>query len=228
MATHLYTYEDPPRERDLDQAVQTLEQGGVLAYPTDLNWAFGCDATNTKALDRIHRLKPTHPKDRPFTLLVSSIAMAAEYGFIENSAYRLLRRAWPGPYTILLNSTRTLPRQLKDKRRVVGIRIPRSQLVCAVVERLGRPLATTSVPPLTAEGGAATDFGDDDQVLADPARFGYQVFEEFGHGLDLLLDLGHELPGLESTIVDLTTGIPEIVRRGAGDPELFAAAVGTP
>ena len=205
MGQHLYTYDDPPAERDLKRAVKVLEEDGVLAYPTDLNWAFGCDAASPKALDQIHLLKPTHKKELPFSLLCASISMAAEYVNIDNTAYRYLRKAWPGPYTVLLAATRSFPRQLKDKRRVVGIRIPNCPLMLAVVERLGRPLATTSVP----------DVGD--QKL----HFGYEVFEAFGHGVDLVLDLGQELSAQESTIVDLTSGAPELVRLGAGDPAVF-------
>jgi tRNA threonylcarbamoyl adenosine modification protein (Sua5/YciO/YrdC/YwlC family) len=213
-ALHLYTYDDPPAERDVERAGRVLADDGVIAYPTDLNWAIGCDVMNPKALDRVYQLKPTHPKDLPFSLLVSSISMASEYVTIDNGAYRLLKRAWPGPFTVLLPATRAFPRQLKDKRRVVGIRIPASPLIAAVVDKLGRPLATTSVPPLPPHAG-----GDAEGTVR--ARFGYEVMEAFGHGVDLVLDLGTELPGLESTIVDLTSGVPEIVRRGAGDLSIF-------
>ncbi len=208
MATHLYTYDDPPAERDLAKILRVLEGDGVIGYPTDVNWAFGCDATSTKALDRIHQLKPTHPKDRPFSLICSSISMAAEYVNIENATYRMLKKAWPGPFTVLLTANRNFPRQLKDKRRVVGIRIPNAPLVLAIVNKLGRPLATTSVPPL----------GADNDV---PPHFGYEILEAHGHGLDLLVDLGQELAGLESTIIDFTSGAPELIRKGAGDPRLF-------
>ncbi len=209
MADHIYTYENPTSEKDLGRALRVLENDGIIAYPTDVNWAIGCDCVRAKALDRIHALKPSHPRDRPFSLICSSISMAAEYAAIDGSAYRLLKKAWPGPYTILLTANKNFPRQLKDKRRVVGLRIPACPLVLALVAKLGRPLATTSIPPIK-EG----DFE------VNP-HFGYQVFEAFGHALDLVLDLGDERPGLESTIVDLTSGAPEIVRRGIGDPSLF-------
>lgn len=212
-AQHLYTYEDPPRERDLERACKILQEDGVLAYPTDVNWAIGCDAASAKALDQIHLLKPSHPKDMPFALICASISMAAEYANIDHFAYRYLKKAWPGPYTVLLQSNRALPRQLKDKRRVVGIRIPDCKLVLAIVERYGRPLATTSVPALEAP------HAPEDGPRAP--RFGYEVFEALGHGLDLVLDLGHELPGSESTIIDLTEGAPVLVRKGAGDPAAF-------
>lgn len=213
MATHLYTYDDPPAERDLTKLVAALENGGVIAYPTDVNWAFGCDCASSKALDRIHLLKPSHPKDRPFALICSSISMAAEYTVIDNAAYRMLKKAWPGPFTVLLQASKNFPRQLKDKRRVVGIRIPAAPLLLALVERLGRPLATTSLPPLSGPTEA-----DEIPVVA---KFGYEVFETFGHGIDYVADLGHELPGTETTIVDLVDGTPVLVRRGAGDPTPF-------
>jgi tRNA threonylcarbamoyl adenosine modification protein (Sua5/YciO/YrdC/YwlC family) len=214
MGMHLYTYDDPPAERDVSRAVRILSDSGVLAYPNDLNWAFGCDAASAKALDRIYMLKPTHPRELPFSLLCSSISMAAEYAVIDNASYRLLRKAWPGPFTVLLNATRQLPRQLKDKRRVVGIRIPTSNLLRTIVERFGQPIATTSVPTINLKLPQG--------AVAQPPKFGYEVFETYGHAIDLVLDLGGELPGLESTIVDLTSGHPTIVRPGAGDPSLFS------
>lgn len=209
MADHIYTYDDPPSERDLARALRVLEDDGVIAYPTDVNWGFGCDCVSSKALDRIHALKPGHPRDRPFSLICSSISMAAEYANIDGVAYRLLKKAWPGPYTVLLTANKNFPRQLKDKRRVVGIRIPDCKMLLTLVEKLGRPLATTSIPPVKA--------GE----FEDPPHFGYQVQEAFGHAIDIVLDLGDERLGLESTIVDLTSGGPEIVRRGVGDPALF-------
>lgn len=215
MAIHLYTYDNPPADRDIKKTIAVLEQDGILAYPTDQNWAFGCDASSPKAIDRIHRLKPTHPKDRPFSLICSSISMAAEYVNIGNAEYRILKKAWPGPYTVLLTATKNFPRQLKDKRRVVGIRIPDCSMLCAIIDTLGRPLASTSVPPVRPT--------EDDEIPIFP-RFGYEVEETYGHALDLILDLGNEHPGIESTVVDMTSGYPEILRVGAGDPSLFESA----
>jgi len=204
---HLYTYVDPPSQRHLDQACSILEAGGVLVYPTDFNWALGCDATSTKGLERIQKLKPEHPKHRPFSLLCSSISMAADYGNIDHHVYRWIKKLWPGPYTILVERNRNLPRYIKDKRKVVGLRIPDNVLVVALIEKLGKPLATTSVPLL--RNGATP-------------RFGYEVVESIGHGVDLVLDLGDELPGLESTIVDFTQGFAEVIREGVGDASIFS------
>ena len=209
---HIYTHQNPLVEKDVDEACAILEAGGVVAYPTDVNWAFGCDSANAKAMDKIRMLKPGHPKERPFSLICDSISMASQYGNIEHAAYRVLRKALPGPFTVLLERNRSLPRQMKDNRKVVGIRIPDSELVRGLATRLGRPIATTSVPYVTA-------FSSDGELEAP--RFGYQIMEAFGHALDLILDLSEELPGTETTIVDFTQGTSEIVRIGAGDPELI-------
>ena len=206
MADHLYTFDDPPSERHLDLACRMLEKDGVIAYQADFNWAFGCDASNPRAVDRIRMLKPSHPKDQPFSLLCSSISMAADYANIDNTAYRLLKKAWPGPYTVILQRNRTLARQIKDKRKTVGIRLPVSLMLNALIARFSKPLASTTVPGV-------------DQFT--PIKFGYEVMERFGHGIDLILDLGNEVAGTESSVVDLSDGAPVLVRRGEGDLSFF-------
>lgn len=206
MAEHLYTFINPTAERHLSKVCRILEADGVIAYPMDVNWAFGCDAGSPKALERIRRLKPTHPKEQPFSLICSDISMAASVGNIDNHQYRVLKKCWPGPYTVILKRHRSLPRQIKDKRPVVGVRIPESPLMRDLVKMWGKPLATTSVPLLS------------DGTMA---KMGYQVFDEFGHGIDLLLDLGEELPGLDSTVIDFTEEQPILVREGVGDPDVF-------
>jgi tRNA threonylcarbamoyl adenosine modification protein (Sua5/YciO/YrdC/YwlC family) len=206
MGKHVYTYDNPPSEKHLKEACRILENGGVIAYPTDFNWAFGWDATSSKALSRIERLKPNHPKGQPFSLLCSSIAMAATVGIIETNAYRLLRKALPGPFTILLKPAKGLAKQLHEKRKTVGIRIPQNALILALVEKYGRPIVTSSVPHLK-----------DDQS----PKMGYEVHEAFGHAIDMILDLGNEVTGLESTIIDFTDTNPVLVRLGVGDASVF-------
>lgn len=206
VSEHLYTYINPPSEKHLARTCEILKHDGVVAYSTGGNWAFGCDAASAKALDRILQLNPSHPKDRPFSLICSDITMAATVGSIDHALYRVLKRIWPGPYTVIVKRHKTLPRQLKDKRPVVGLRIPDAPLVLSLVAHYGAPLATTSVP-MKADG--------------TPYQMGWEIFEVFGHGLDLLLDLGDQVPGVDSTIVDYSQGHPEIIRVGAGDPEVF-------
>lgn len=226
MAKLVYTFIDPPSERDLSLAKQVLESGGVLAYPTDVNWAFGCDASNQKAIDKIRRLKPTHPKEQPFSLICSSISMAASIANIDHPTYRMLRKALPGPYTILLPSSRTLPKQLHEKRTTVGIRIPDSPLLLALVGQYGKPLATTSIPMIpqamqkSSEAFAHGGSGMNDLSSLYP-KFGYEVSDIFGHGLDLILDLGDEVINYETTVINLSEYPPTLIRQGVGDLALF-------
>lgn len=206
MGEHIYTYADPPSERDLTRTCKVLENDGLLAYPMGLNWAFGCDAGSVKALERIRLLKPGHPMEKSFSLLCSDISMASRVGNIDHSLYRVLKKIWPGPYTILVRRHRSLPKMIRDKRQIVGIRVPDCDFVRALVARYDKPLATTSVPE-KPDGGSCI--------------MGYEVYEHFGHGVDLVLDLGEELPGGESTVVDFSSGSPEVIRVGAGDPSVF-------
>ncbi|TNE92376.1 MAG: threonylcarbamoyl-AMP synthase [Deltaproteobacteria bacterium] len=206
MSEHLYTHIDPPDQRHLDQIVDVLRDHGVIALGTGTNWAFVADPTSRAANEAIRRLKPTHPKEQPFSLLCASIAMATEMAMVDATAYRVLKRAWPGPFTVLLPANRALPRLLKTKRKVVGCRVPDAPLALAILEHFGGPLMATTVPR-RADGSVLT--------------MGYEVFETHGHGLDLVVDLGDPLPGTETTVVDMSSGAVEIIREGAGDIELL-------
>lgn len=206
LAEHIYTYINPSSERDLTKACKVLNEDGIIAYPTDVNWAIGCHCSSPKALNRLRSLKPAHPKDQPFSLICHSFSMISEVGILDQAAYRILKKILPGPYTILLKRNRNLPKQIKDKRLIVGVRFPDAPLLTDLVKMLGQPLVTTSLPESEPSKG--------------PIRFGYQVEEIFGHALDLILDLGNEVPTLETTILDCTEGV-QLVREGAGDISLL-------
>lgn len=209
MASHLYTWINPVRESHIEQICSVLRNDGVIALPLDVAWAFACDAASSKALERIHRLKPEHPKSRPFSLICSSVSMASRVCSIDDQAYRWLKKSLPGPYTIILERHASLPRQIKDKRREVGLRIPDDPLVWAIVERLGHPLAASTIPAVQGELGNG-----------HPA-FGSQVIDHWGHAVDMVVDLGQESPRQETTIIDLSGGYPLLLREGAGDPKIF-------
>ncbi len=209
LARHLYTWINPVRESHIEQICAVLKDDGVIALPLDVAWAFICDAASTKALERIHRLKPEHPKTRPFSLICSSVSMASHVCSIDDQAYRWLKKSLPGPYTVILQRHASLPRQIKDKRREVGLRIPDDPLVQSIVENFGHPLAASTIP---AKDG---HFGN-----AHPS-FGSEVIEIWGHALDMVVDLGQESPRQETTIIDLTEGQPRLTRSGAGDPAVF-------
>jgi tRNA threonylcarbamoyl adenosine modification protein (Sua5/YciO/YrdC/YwlC family) len=213
VARHVYTWINPTRERDLDAACSILAVDGVIAIPTETSWCFVCDADSPRGLDRIRRLKPAHPKERPFSLMCASISAAADVVNIDNSIYPLLKRALPGSFTVILERNRSLPKIIHDNRREVGIRIPQAPLVRALLERYGRVLAAATVPPVPMQV--------DGFMVEHLPRFGHEVFESCGHALDLILDLGDEVPGIETTVIDCTGGSPEVIRAGCGDPAIF-------
>lgn len=205
MGTHLFTYNDPVPERHLATICQTLADGGVVAYPTDVNWALGCDAGSTKAVERMRRIKRLHPRSQPFSLICSSMSMVAKVANLNNQAYKVLRKLLPGPYTIILRSNRTLAKQIKDNRLNVGVRIPRSQLLQTITNNFGKPLATTSM--LSADD--------------EPMKFGFEIQQKYGHTLDIVIDLGEEIEPSETTIIDFTTDQPLVLRKGVGQVDVF-------
>ena len=215
-ARHVYTFIAPLRERDIEEACRILSSDGVLALPTETSWSFVCDADSPKALERIRKLKPGHPRDRPFSLMCSSISAAAEVVNIDNHVYPYLKKTMPGPDTVILERNRSLPRLIHDNRKEVGIRIPAAELVRGLLVHYGRVLAAATVP------GILVPLNSHEQIHLP--RFGYEVMEAFGHGLDLILDLGEEVPGVETTIIDCTESVPIVVRAGAGDPAPFIGA----
>lgn len=202
MSEHLYTYIDPPNSRHLDQIVQLLRKNGVIAIPTGTSWAFCVDPASKKARTRMVRLKPGHGSDTRFSMICRDISMATTITIIDGQAFRMLNRLWPGPYTILLPSQHALHRQLRTKRAVVGVRIPVAPLAMAILDAFGGPLLVSSVPK------------DEDGALP---TMGYEVHERFGRDIDMVVDLGDQLPGDPTTVIDCTMGEPEIIRLGAGD-----------
>jgi tRNA threonylcarbamoyl adenosine modification protein (Sua5/YciO/YrdC/YwlC family) len=206
MGDHLYTFIDPPNPKHLKQIIWVLESDGVLAVPAGRSWMLCCKPDSKKAIQKIRQLKPLRDKDKPFSVVCDSISMASDMAAINGVAFRLLNRICPGPFTILLRSNRLLPKLLKNKRQVVGIRIPDEPLIVEIIRQIGHPLLATSVP---------TD--PDGEIF----KMGYAIHEVFGHGIDLVVDLGEELSGELTTILDLTDGEVSVIRDGAGDLSLI-------
>jgi len=200
MGEHLYTYIDPPNSRHLDQIVDVLRRGGLIALSTGTSWAFCVDPSSKKALERLVRLKPNHPEGLPFSLICRDISMASTVATIVGRSYRYLHRLLPGPYTVLLYSQKKLPKLLGSRRSTVGVRIPQAPLCQAIIERFGSPLLVSSVPP--GPQGVLT--------------MGWEVHEAHGQALDYVVDLGDELPGAKTTVIDLRMGDPVVVRQGVG------------
>ncbi len=187
-----------PQPRHVARAVAVLESPGIVAYPTDTYFAIGCDFAAKKAVERMAQLK--HRDDRkPFTILCADLAEAAKYAIVTNEAYRFMKRLTPGPYTFVLPATKIVPRTALTKQRTVGIRLPDAPVATALVQALGRPLATTS----------ACLPGHDVPIDAG------EVQEQLGSFIDLILDGGATL-NEPSTVVDLTGTTPVVLREGKG------------
>ena len=190
---------DHPEPRKIARAVDALQQGEVIAYPTDTVYGLGADIQSKKAADRLYQMKGMD-RSHPLAFICPDLSEIAKYAIVDNQIYRVLRRFLPGPYCFILEATREVPRLLQSKQRTIGIRVPNSPIICAVVRELGRPVIST-----TAQSQGM------DQPHVDPA----EIDEDFP-GLALVLDGG--AGGLiGTTVVDLTKSPPEVVRHGLGD-----------
>jgi tRNA threonylcarbamoyl adenosine modification protein (Sua5/YciO/YrdC/YwlC family) len=193
---------DHPEPRKVRRAVEALEKGGVIAYPTDTVYGLGCDLMNKNAIERLYAIKGME-RTHPLAFVCPDLSDIAKYAIVENQVYRVLRRFLPGPYTFILEATREVPKLVQMKRKNVGIRVPACEATRALARELGRPIiSSTAARP-----------GEDPFV--DP----HELDAAF-KGLALVLDggTGGLLP---TSVVDLTTSPPEIVREGAGDVDEF-------
>ncbi len=194
---------DNPDQRCVDIAVDKLQKGGIISYPTDTVYGMGTSITNVRAIEQINRIKRIVNK-KLLSLICKDLKDIAQYAYVSNQAYKIMRRCLPGPYTFILPATSQTPKRLSHKRRTVGIRIPDNTLCQTLVHTLGSPLINTSVP------------AGPDEILNDP----YEIERRIGNDLDLILN-GGILISAPSTVVDLTDHAPQILREGAGDTSLI-------
>jgi tRNA threonylcarbamoyl adenosine modification protein (Sua5/YciO/YrdC/YwlC family) len=191
-----------PEPRKIQRALDALQSGEVIAYPTDTVYGLGCDMMNKKAIDRLYSIKGVNAS-HPLAFICPDLANIARYAVVENATYRVLRHFLPGPYCFILPASHEVPRLMQSRRKTVGIRIPDHGVPCALARVLGRPIVSTS----------AQREGEDPHV--DPREIDHAF-----RGLGLVLDGGGG--GLvPTTVIDLTKSPPEIVRRGAGSTEEF-------
>lgn len=192
-------YEQNPSEKELQRVVAALENDGIVIYPTDSVYAFGCSLRSPRAIERLRRMKG---KDAgAFAVVFEEMAQVAEYCRVDNAVFRILKRNLPGPFTFVLNASSRVPDKALEKRHTIGIRIPGHAVARAIVAALGCPLVTSSVR-------------DDDQVVeytTDPEL----IHERYGREVALVIDggIGDNIP---TTVVDLTGDEPEILREGKG------------
>lgn len=198
-ATLIQINPDNPQERLIKRAADILKTGGVISYPTDTIYGIGCDIYNKKALEKIYLMKG-RDKRKPMSFVCSDLSHISQFAKVSNSAYRIMKRCLPGPYTFILEASSEVPKMLMPKRKTVGIRIPDNEITLSLVKQLGNPIISTS----------ANITGED--VISDPIEIDLYL----GKFLDATID-GGILSGDPSTIIDLTGNVPSLIREGAGD-----------
>ena len=206
MADFLKIYEDKPNEAAIKKVVDVLRNGGLIIYPTDTVYGLGCDITNTKALEKIAKIKGIKLEKANFSFICSDLSNISTYiKQIDTSTFKILKRALPGPYTFILPGNNDLPKEFR-KKKTVGIRVPANNIALQIVQMLGNPIISTSIH-------------DDDEVIeysTDPEL----IFEKWENIVDLVIDGGYG-DNVASTIIDLTGDEPVVIREGKGDLDIL-------
>ena len=208
MARFVDVHPENPQPRLLGQIADALREDQLIAYPTDSGYALGCRLGNREGRDRILRIRKLDEKHH-FTLMCKDFAQLGHFVKLDNSAFRAIKAATPGPYTFVLPATQEVPRRLMHpKKRTVGVRIPAHVFDQALLDTLGEALLTSTLI-LPGE--------------AEPRSLGWEIKEELDHQVDVVVEAGETLAE-PTTVIDWSEGYPEVVRVGAGDPARFEAA----
>ena len=206
MAQFIKIYEDKPNEAAIARVVKVLKDGGLVIYPTDTVYGLGCDITNTKALERIAKIKGVKLEKANFSFVCHDLSNLSDYvKQIDTATFKLLKRALPGPYTFILPGNTNLPKEFK-KKTTVGIRIPDNSIALEIVRQLGNPIVSTSIH-------------DEDDVIeytTDPEL----IFEKWQNLVDVVVDGGYG-DNIGSTIIDLSGDEPIVVREGKGSLDIL-------
>jgi len=205
MTQYFQVHPDNPQVRLLKQAVQIIEKGGIVAVPTDSAYALVCQLDDKNAVERLRRIRGVDEKHH-LTLLCRDLSEIAQYARVDNAQYRLLKANTPGPYTVILEATRELPRRLSHpSRKTIGLRVPENTITQALLAELGAPLIGTTL-----------QLAGDDDIISDPEA----VRERLEKLIDLIIDGGAGTLD-PTTVIDLTGPEPVLVRQGRGDTAAF-------
>lgn len=195
--------EQNPDDRLIDEVVKTLNKGGVIIYPTDSVYAFGCSLMHKRAIESLAKLKGLKLKKANFSLICYDLSSLSEYTkYIDRPTYKILNKNLPGPFTFILNASNKIPKLFDSNKKTVGIRIPNNNIVRSIVDRLGHPLVTTSLH-------------DEDEILeytTDP----YTIMENWDNKVDIIIDGGYG-NNEPTTVVDCSGEEVEIIRQGIGE-----------
>ncbi len=218
MATIYTLHPDNPQARRIEQIREALRDGAVMLYPTDTVYAIGCDLNVKSAVERVRQIKQLS-NDKPLTFLCPSLSNVATYAWVSDTAYRIMKRLVPGPYTFLLPATKLVPRLVQNpKRKTTGIRVPNHSVSLALMEALGNPIISTSAPISQVETGATLSVETEMNISR------VELFDLLDKLVDVIVDNGESPRTQVSTILDLTGDEPIITRRGLGWEEAAAWA----
>lgn len=197
----IHIHPDNPQTRLIKQVADVLRKGGIIIYPTDTIYGLGCDIFQHRAIERICQIKSVDPQKAQLSFITYDLSHLSEYAKqIATPVYRTLKQYLPGPYTFILEASKQVPKILKTKKDTIGLRIPNNKIARCIVQELGNPILSASLP------------GDYVEDYTDPEI----IQDKFGKLVDLVIDggIGGTIP---STIIDYTGGEPEIIRQGAGE-----------
>lgn len=198
----LKIYPENPNVREIEKIIDVLRNGGIIVYPTDTIYAFGCDALNVRAVEKICRMKNINPQKSNLSIICYDLSNLSEYAKVSNATFKLMRKNLPGPFTFILPTSNELPKIYKH-RKEVGIRVPDNNIARQIVYELGNPILTTSIH-------------DEEDLVLEYATDPELIFEKYEKQVDAVIDGGHG--GIvPSTIVDCRTDDFEILRQGKGD-----------
>ncbi|HBX46099.1 L-threonylcarbamoyladenylate synthase [Limibacterium fermenti] len=196
----LKIYLENPSPKEIEKVVTVLRDGGTVVYPTDTLYGVGCDALNTRAVEKLCSLKGVDPKKSNLSIICNDLSNISEYAKVDTPIFKMMRRNLPGPFTFILPTTSSLPKIYKNKK-TVGIRVPDNNIVREIVKQLGNPVLNMSVK----------DDSDEIEYTTDPEL----IHEKWEHVAEIVIDGG--TGGIEpSTVVDCTSGEPVIIRQGKG------------
>ncbi len=199
----LKIYPENPNPKAIEQVVEALKKGALIIYPTDTIYGLGCDITNQKAIENICRLRGIKPEKANFSFICSDLSHISDYiKPIDNTTFRVLKKALPGPFTFIFNANNNVPKLLSSNKKTVGIRVPNNNIARAIVQELGNPILSTSIK-------------DDDELIeyaTDPEL----IYEKYQDLVAFVIDGGYG-DNEASTVVDCTTGEFEIIREGKGN-----------
>jgi tRNA threonylcarbamoyl adenosine modification protein (Sua5/YciO/YrdC/YwlC family) len=200
-------YPNNPNEKQLEEVVACLRNGGLIIYPTDTVYGLGCDIYQAKAIEKLCKLRNIKPEKANLSFICADLSHLSDFVKpIDNAVYRVLKHALPGPFTFILNANNKVPKLMHSNKKTVGIRVPDNEIARSIVKLLGNPIVSTSIH-------------DDDEVIeysTDPEL----IYEKYKDLVDMVIDGGYgELQA--STVVDYTSDEPVILRQGKGDLDRY-------